>query len=397
MPERPDAAGVDIDAATDSAAPDAGESDASAATDGATSDAHRPVSGCGITLSGPARWELAAPMAEARTQHTATLLKNGKVLVVGGLGGSVSNGADLASAELYDPCTNSWSPAGSMAQARNGPGTALLRDGRVLVEGGSYQGFSVATAELYDPSTNSWSPAAPGPGPGALIPLVNGLILLIGADVVDNTSALYDPATDRWSPTGIEAHPRSGFEVTTLDSGRVLISGGFSIEPYSPAVLEAEQYDPASATWSPAGTLSRMRNGSAPVRLRSGRVLISGGYPQAPTPTPPASTEIYDPRTNAWSAGKDMQAARWIHSSTLLSDGRVLLAGGSFASGANSAFTSAELYDESSGEYSLTAPLKVARGSHTATMLPDGRVLVVGGNDGTDFLDSVEVYTPGPP
>jgi hypothetical protein len=347
--------------------------------------------GCGITVSGPARWELVAPMAEARTQHSATLLKGGKVLVVGGVTGEVWTGHDIASAELYDPCANTWSSAGSLAEARNGHSAVVLRDGRVLVVGGVRDGWSVVSAEIYDPESNVWSPTGVPPGPGRAILLKSGQVLLIGSDVVDNTTALYDVASGTWSPTGVMAHPRWGWEVTLLSGGKVLVSGGFSLEPFTPAVLEAESYDPASEAWSPAGWLSRMRNGHAPVRLPSGRVLISGGYPQAPSPTVPASTEIYDSVKNSWSAGNDLLEARWIHTTTLLHDDRVLLAAGA---GQDFALSSAELYDEESGEFSPTASLHVARWSHTATLLPDSRVLVIGGNDGSVFLDSVEMYTP---
>ncbi|HKQ68266.1 MAG TPA: kelch repeat-containing protein, partial [Polyangiaceae bacterium] len=250
-------------------------------------------------------------MAQTRSSHSATLLQSGKVLIVGGLGGDgASSAANLASAELYDPCTNTWSPAGTLGQALGGVSAVLLHDGRVLVVGGSQNDRSVA--ELYDPLTNLWSPTVAPPGPGKAIRLDNGRVLVIGHDVVDHTTALYDPTTGGWSPTSLEAHPRFGFEATLLGNGKVLLSGGFSIAFYAPAVLEAELYDPASATWSPAGVLSQMRNGDAPVRLQSGRVLISGGYPQAPSSTPPASTEIYDPGTNAWSAGEHLLVARWI-------------------------------------------------------------------------------------
>lgn len=349
------------------------------------------------TTSGLARWDVLAPMAHTRTQHSATLLTNGKVLVVGGLEGSVGSAVDVANAELFDPCSNTWSSAGSLSHARNGHSAALLGDGRVLVVGGAYQGWSVAAAEIYNPSTNAWSPVAEPPAPGVVVRIDRSLALLIGAHVIDNTTALYDAGTDDWSPTGLPQHPRWGFEATLLGAGKVLISGGFSIEPYAPAVLQAELYDPDSGTWSSAGTLSRMRNGHAPVRLESGRVLISGGYPQAPSPTPPASTEIYDPHVNAWSAGDELSVARWIHSSTLLANGRVLIAGGSGSSGAGSALASAELYDENSDEFSTTASLREARWSHSSTLLPDGRVLVIGGNDGTNFLSSVEAYVPGQP
>ncbi|WP_437931502.1 kelch repeat-containing protein [Sorangium sp. So ce291] len=352
--------------------------------------------GCDIAPSGSARWEQGAPMAVARTQHTATLLRSGKVLVVGGIGNE-NGGSDLASAELYDPCEDTWSPAGALAQARDGHSAVPLSDGRVLVVGGVFEGWSVETAEIYDPSSSSWSPAEPPPGRGQAIGLDQGLVLLVGSDIDDNTTGLYDPAHDTWLPTGVNEHLRWGYAMTLLLGGKVLISGGFSVEPFTPAVLDAEVFDPATEAWSPAGTMGRMRNGHAPVRLPSGRVLVSGGYPEAPSPTPPASTELYDPDANAWSAGEDLLVARWAHSATLLADGHALIAGGSSSSSVGSALTSAELYDEQSGKFTVTAPLHVARWSHTATLLPDHRVLVTGGYDGSFFHDSVELYIPETP
>jgi hypothetical protein len=346
---------------------------------------------CSLPPSGPAGWALGASMAETRTEHSATLLASGKVLVVGGFTSGVNGAFDNARAELYDPCSDSWSPAGAVREGRNGHSAVLLRDGRVLVVGGALDGWSVLTADLYDPLSNSWSPAQSPPGPGRAIGLPSDQVLLLGSDVVDNTTALYDPETDAWSPTGVVARPRWGWEMTALANGNVLLSGGFSNEPFSPAVLEAELYDPMSGSWSPAGVLSRMRNGHAPVRLASGRVLISGGYPQAPSPTPASSTEIYDPATNAWSPGTPLPGPRWIHTTTLLPDGRVLVAGGA---GEFSALATALIYDEVSGTFSSTSSLHTARWSHTATLLPDGRVLIIGGSDGTSFMNSVEIYTP---
>ena len=388
------APGADASAAGASGAAesDAGASGASGAAGADTSG--EPPGDCAPSASGPAHWAPAASMAQPRGEHSATLLKNGKVLVVGGFTGNVSVAKDLASAELYDPCADTWTPAGELSTARNDPSAVLLADGRVLVVGGILNGWSVETAELYDPSSNTWSLTSAPPGPGVAVALDNGRVLLIGSDVGDNTVALYDAATSIWSSTGHNAHPRISFSTTTLANGNVLISGGFSTEPYTPAVLEAEQYDPFFGLWSSAGMLSRMRSSHAPVLLRSGRVLISGGYPQAPSSTPTASSEIYDPISNTWSDGEDLVTARWIHTTTLLPDGRVLVVGGSSSSGANSALTSAELYDEASGKFSTAASLSVPRWSHTATPLSHGRVLVIGGEDGTSFLNSVEIYTP---
>lgn len=349
---------------------------------------------CGASVSGPAHWDLMTSMDQARAQHVAVPLEGGKLLTIGGLGDTGGSG-ELDSAQLFDPCADEWSFAATPKIVRSGQTATLLADGRVLLVGSTGGDTPVAIAELYDATTDSWSAAATPPTAGPMLPLDDERVLIIAAAPAMH-GASFDLTTGKWSSTAAASEARWGFEATRLDGDRVLVSGGFLSNPYRPA-LGAELYDAASGTWSPAGTLSRLRNGHAPVRLPSGRVLISGGYPEAPSPTPTATTEVYDPDTNEWSAGQDLLTARWIHSSTLLPDGRVLLAGGSASSGEGSALQSAELYDEVTDQFTTTAPLNVARWSHTATLLPDGRVLVTGGFDGTSFLSSVEIYTPEVP
>jgi N-acetylneuraminic acid mutarotase len=97
-------------------------------------------------------------MANARLSHTATLLQNGKVLVVGG---TIDGTFHYSSAELYDPSTNTWSSAGDMGRGngRSDHTATLLPSGKVLVAGGSGGASYLASAELYDPSTNTWSSA----------------------------------------------------------------------------------------------------------------------------------------------------------------------------------------------------------------------------------------------
>ena len=173
-------------------------------------------------------WTSTNLMVTARYEHTATLLSNGKVLVAGGY-----NGNYLASAELYDPATNTWSTTTNpMGTARNGHTATLLSNDKVLVAGG-FNGGYLASAELYDPATGTWSSTGPM-----------------------GTARFYH--TD-----------------TLLPSGKVLVAGGAN----SYFLASAELYDPVAGTWSsttnPMGTA---RYDHTATLLDGGKVLVAGGY-----------------------------------------------------------------------------------------------------------------------
>jgi Galactose oxidase, central domain len=105
-------------------------------------------------MSAPFQFEPTGSLTTARCGHTATLLPNGKVLVAGGN----TNGTTLATAELYDPATGTWTATGSLATARWLHTATLLRNGKVLVAGGADTNFNAfASAELYDPANGTWT------------------------------------------------------------------------------------------------------------------------------------------------------------------------------------------------------------------------------------------------
>jgi N-acetylneuraminic acid mutarotase len=343
-------------------------------------------------------WNGAAPMSSARRQFTATLLPNGKVLVVGGFDGTVM----LSSAELYDSATNTWSSAGSLAVARTGHTAALLPNGKVLVAGGvngnTAPGTTLSSAELYDPVSSTWSSAAPmstaRTGHTATA-LSDGKVLVAGGSRGSSASVLssaeiYDPVGNTWTNVGAMAVARQNHTATRLANGKVLVVGGLTI--YNGVVSTAELYDPASKTWSSAGSLgeARVRHGAA--LLNTGKVLVAGG---ANGSVFVASAELYDPATNSWSAATSMSMARGWFSASLLGNGKVLVEGGWTPS--TNDLSSAELYDAGSNTWSAAGSMITARDSQTATFLPNGQVLVAGGEipDGTSWVPvaSAELYT----
>jgi N-acetylneuraminic acid mutarotase len=345
-------------------------------------------------------------MAVARDSHTATLLSSGKVLAAGGEFFNGSANQYLASAELYDPATGTWSTAGSMAATRGFGHTAtLLQNGKVLVAGGGLNNGSgtqyLASAELYDPATGSWSTtgsmaAARSNHTATLLP--NGKVLVAAGVnsanpvIILSSAELYDPATGTWSTTGSMATARKLHTATLLSNGKDLVAGGTTS---GSDLTSAELYDPATGTWSTTGSMATARKSHTATLLSNGRILVAGGNGSSGNL---ATAELYDPTLGTWSTTGSMTGTRKAHTATLLSNGEVLAAGGIGGTNSDSQ-AGAELYDPATGTWSTTASMAVARGFHSGTMLSNGKVLVAGGLDtgSGGSLASAELYDPSAP
>jgi N-acetylneuraminic acid mutarotase len=333
------------------------------------------------------------------SNHTATLLPSGKVLIAGGFSGAFGF---HNTAELYEPATGMWNLTGSLDSYHSDHTATLLPTGKVLVAGGaSIWNSPVNRAELYDPAKESWSDTGnlltARYGHTATL-LSNGTVLVAGgANNNDDppstvTSAeLYNPTTETWQTTGSLNTQRYQHTATLLPSGKVLVAGGFNSSFLT--LNLAEVYDPATETWSGTGSLNIDRTGHTATLLPNGKVLVAGGYNFTGNRfTALNSAELYDPATGTWSITGSLNVARSDHSASLLSNGKVLVAGGQvFDTWPYASLNGAELYDPATGTWSLTANLNTARGSHTATLLPDGKVLVAGG-DNQGALLSAELY-----
>jgi alpha-tubulin suppressor-like RCC1 family protein len=340
-----------------------------------------------FTTSASGIWGQTGPMNIARTNHTASLLNNGKVLVTGGYNSSVGY---LASAELYDPATGTWSVTGALVNARSFNTATLLANGKVLVVGGFGNLVDLASAELYDPGTGTWSvtgalATARNNHTATLLP--NGKVLVVGGlNNLNNFLAsveLYDPATGTWSTTGALNNPRGYHTAMLLTNGKVLVAGGYN----GSSLADAELYDPGTGTWSATGALATARYSHTATLLANGKVLVTGGYNSSVGYL--ASVELYDPGTGTWSATGALATTRNKHTASLLPNGKVLVAGG--YNGGDLA--SAELFDPATGTWSATGALATARNKHTASLLPNGKVLVVGGyNNINKYLASAEYY-----
>jgi uncharacterized protein (DUF2147 family) len=326
----------------------------------------------------------------ARTKHTATLLADGKVLITGGTG----NGNALASAELYDPDTGTFTATGNMTLARSGHTATLMASGKVLI-------VSSTSAELYDPTSGAFT-ATGNPtvsrNEHTATSLQNGKVLIAGGRSSSDgltSSELYDPATGNFTASGNLTVARYHHSATLLKSGMVLVVGGDA----SPTGIgsdvgldSAELYDPSTAIFAATGSMRNRRAFSAATLLSDGTVLVAGGPRGMGGYTLSTGLEIYDAATGQFSSTGNLLTARVSFSMTLLPSGQVLIAGGSGGGDAyGKYFASTELYDPAARTCTASANMTAEREFHSATALPDGTVLIAGGDRGSP-LASAELY-----
>ncbi|HQR36527.1 MAG TPA: kelch repeat-containing protein [Blastocatellia bacterium] len=328
-------------------------------------------------------WNLAQQYGGGR-ELTATVFADGRVLVAGGaIPSFISTTPTVQNKTQIFSTASGWQLAGNLNTARYRHSATLLPNGQVLVAGGESATFSsLLSAELYNPATNTWRAAAPLSLPRRLhqaVLLTNGKVLLAGgaSDIGDMGSAeLYDATMDRWATTGSMSIARRYHTLILLADGKVLATGG---ETNGAATSSAELYDPVTGMWKATGSLKTARRRHTATRLLNGKVLVTGGDNNGVL----ASSEIYDPATGQWTSVSALNFARQNHTATLLDDGNVLIAAGADGDGR---LQSAELFDPTSnngaGTILRTSWMKTRRELHSATKLPDGRVLVIGGING---------------
>lgn len=364
---------------------------------------------------------VSSPMWATRSNHTATLLHDGSVLIAGGAGAN----------PLFESFQTSPSPAfallGSMAVTRTGDTATLLPDGRVLLVGGTdAQGVPLASAEIYDPQTGTSTPTS-----GTMhwarayhraTLLSDGTVLItggIGANGAPlNTAEIFDPTTGMFTPTiGNMQVARAHHTATLLENGLVLLTGGADYSTHDVCNISscghtavwidgessAEIYNPSTGSFTLTGSMQVGRWDHTATLLPDGRVLILGGghaselhgWGMYGSPygvwSVVAEVELYDPSTGKFTAGGSLNSARAAHTATLLPSGLVFVAGGESYGPYGASFqNTTELFDPFSETSIWGPPLTTARSHHTATLLPNGAVLLAGGASN----NSAELYWP---
>lgn len=302
--------------------------------------------------------------------------------------------------------SGAWTSTGAMHSPRDGHIGILLVNGKVLVAGGANNGVAESSAELFNRTTGTWISTGSmnvARTMARAVLLSNGSVLVMGGCVNDCLSSttksaeLYNPSTGTFTSTGSMIQARAEFAVTLLANGQVLVAGGctaYDVNGCLATTNKAEIYDPTAGTWKATAALRAARHAMAATLLSSGKVLVAGGATSASDAL--NSTEIYDPIAKTWTLGSKMITPRSDYASIMLGTGQILFMGGENINGFS--ISNAELYNPSSGKFTATGKMTATREEQTAVLLANGKVLVSGGNKITSTtqtpLASTELYDP---
>jgi hypothetical protein len=331
--------------------------------------------------------------AEVGTMDTAAmqaafLQRDGQVLVLVGDDPADEQPLGIVSAYVLDPATGQTTLKGATASGHYGAAIAQLQDGRVLVAGGLDGQRATTSAEIYDPESGTFS--ATGSTQFAFelrsaITLKDGRILVFGNAEGNPDSETYDPATGKFSQTGSMTIGRYGAGAALLPDGRVLVAGGSAPEdeagPMGPLWYDsvtAEIYDPRTGKFDSTGEMASGMVGATTAVLPDGRVLLIGDA---------GEPEMYDPASGTFGPTGAFVEDRHVCSATVLHDGRILIAGGVESEPPEGTedyrvLESTEYYNPVTNKFTSGAPMPTARWGHAALLMPDGSVLIIGGEGG---------------
>lgn len=319
----------------------------------------------------------------ARSSHSATTLKGGRILVVGGLG---SDKKPMAKVEIYDPQTDTWMTMNDCLAPRADHTATVLKDGNVIVVGGTSDVGVASTAEIFYPKTGTWEYAGrmnfARQSHRATL-LNDGRLLITGGKGVNkaiDAVELYNPITKTWSRAGSLNFPKYAHTATLLPDGNVLVAGGG--EGFVRQV-HGEIFYPESSTWRSLTTIMDIgRGGHTATVLNSQSILFVGGTQGS------SQASIYNISEEKWIEGAQSEQIRDSHTATLMKDGRVLITGGGIST------LSAEIYDPNTQLWTSAGDMNISRREHTATALKNGKVLIIGGQHGGQITSLVETFDP---
>lgn len=332
-------------------------------------------------------------LATERAAHQATLLPSGELLISGGCSGNCEQ--SLNSSERYDPVQKRFRPAATMQTARSGHGAVALADGRVLIVGGWSNGRVTNSAELYDPEQDRFASLEPMPiarAGAAVATLPDGRVLIAGGQTSQfepiADAEIFDPATSRFHRVSAMTEARMNHVAVSLQDGRVLLIGGKQSRR-GETLRSAELFHPDRGRFQATGMMQIARHKHAAARLPDGRVLVLGGADARDQQGRYRSSEIYDPATGSFAMGPAMQWPRFkiMHALVTLADGSLLIAGG--AQQLERFLPQQQRFEPLPGMLELPPSLA------TASVLPNGEVLLVGGyGDNIRSIDRAWLITP---
>jgi len=345
-------------------------------------------------------WLPGPNMSLSRSYFALVPLPSGDLLAPGGLStGSVyTNRADI-----FSLAGRSFSETAAMPASHGNPSQAvLLGNGKILIVGNQIN--SAEQSHLFTEATHAWSATVNQPVlnrfSAAMILLPNGKVLYSGgydghADgTTYNSAELFDPVSSTWSSTGPMAAQRFGHSLTLLvtgpNAGKVLVTGGGRRIGLT-AETRCELYDPATGTFALTGPLNLGRTFHTATRLLDGRVLVTGGHTAGADTNNHDTVELYDPATGTWSFAASMATRRGRHTATLLANGDVLVVGGAQVGSLLSVTATVEMYHPATNAWRAGPSMSTARVIQAAALLPSGEVLVAGGYNGTSYLKSSEI------
>ncbi len=282
-------------------------------------------------------WTSGPPMATARYLFAGTPLPSGDLLVAGGCT-ATGCAAVTALAERFSVSMNMWLGAGSLGSPRANAMAASIAGGDVVLAGGCDPASCTSDVELWTEASNAWVSVAPLPAPwgfGTATSLADGRMLVVGgcADSACTSvlaeAAVYDPVKNAWTLAGTLSAPRAGHSATLLDDGTVLVAGGCADVACSSVLSSAEVWvgnAQGGGSFQAAPPMMGGRHHHTATLLASGEVLMAGGADSSGSSTP--SSEVYLPRAKEWIATSAMLMSRAYHVGVALADGNVLVAGG---------------------------------------------------------------------
>jgi hypothetical protein len=308
-----------------------------------------------------------ANMTTARALHQAVRLNDNRVLLIGG---ADATGATLSSCEIYDPATNTFTATGSMGTPRVLHAAVRLADGRVMVAGG----------------TSTLQP---------------DVVAAITATL--STVEIWSPLSGTWSSAASLGASRLAPALTRLPNNQIMVSGGvqvgflFGIPISAVSTPTVQRWTPTTAQWTSGPNMPQGRAGhhDNQVTLADGRVLMTGGVLvpsllNAAAAAPISGADVYNPTTNTW-ATFNMPTVRALHTATRLADGRVIVAGG--AQGTLTApvsIANVDVFSPATNSWTSAPALTGPRASHLAELLPDGTLVLFGGQGASTTVNTIE-------